>query len=202
MHKPCGKDTGTFCVPCALGTYTAHLNGLSECLQCRVCDPGKNMAMLSRVIPWSQHRCDRRTTAALGQARPASEGTPARDPTREPQAHGHTPLPEWAGAGLSLDQLGCPGLRRLIPSQGHRSLGQTPTGRGSRTAWPCRGPPAPSIQVLGTPSPPHMPQASPQAEHRTLGFLPAQGRWSGRGTLEGGQGRSRGWNALGFSGAG
>lgn len=47
VHKPCGKDTGTFCVPCALGTYTAHLNGLSECLQCRVCDPA--MGLVTRT---------------------------------------------------------------------------------------------------------------------------------------------------------
>ncbi|XP_011385833.2 LOW QUALITY PROTEIN: tumor necrosis factor receptor superfamily member 14-like [Pteropus vampyrus] len=70
VHKPCGKDTGTFCVPCPWGTYTAHLNGLSECLQCRVCDPGKNMAMLSREIPWSQHRCDRKDHGCPGPGPP------------------------------------------------------------------------------------------------------------------------------------
>ncbi|XP_058160590.1 tumor necrosis factor receptor superfamily member 14 isoform X3 [Dasypus novemcinctus] len=35
-----GALTCSVCVPCLAGTYTAHLNGLSECLQCRVCDPG------------------------------------------------------------------------------------------------------------------------------------------------------------------
>ena len=42
VQEACGELTGTLCVPCDPGTYTAHLNGLSECLQCRVCDPGKN----------------------------------------------------------------------------------------------------------------------------------------------------------------
>ncbi|XP_058992281.1 tumor necrosis factor receptor superfamily member 14 isoform X2 [Mustela lutreola] len=40
VKEACGELTGTVCAPCDLGTYTAHLNGLSECLQCRVCDPG------------------------------------------------------------------------------------------------------------------------------------------------------------------
>ncbi|GAB5574466.1 tumor necrosis factor receptor superfamily member 14 isoform X2 [Prionailurus iriomotensis] len=40
VQEACGELTGTLCVPCDPGTYTAHLNGLSECLQCRVCDPG------------------------------------------------------------------------------------------------------------------------------------------------------------------
>uniref|UniRef100_A0A452U0I3 TNF receptor superfamily member 14 n=1 Tax=Ursus maritimus TaxID=29073 RepID=A0A452U0I3_URSMA len=39
VKEACGELTGTLCVPCDPGTYTAHLNGLSECLQCRVCDP-------------------------------------------------------------------------------------------------------------------------------------------------------------------
>lgn len=41
VKEACGELTGTVCAPCDLGTYTAHLNGLSECLQCRVCDPGR-----------------------------------------------------------------------------------------------------------------------------------------------------------------
>ncbi|XP_019660577.1 tumor necrosis factor receptor superfamily member 14 isoform X2 [Ailuropoda melanoleuca] len=40
---PCKEEeypVGSECCPkCSPGTYTAHLNGLSECLQCRVCDP-------------------------------------------------------------------------------------------------------------------------------------------------------------------
>uniref|UniRef100_A0A8C5Y7J3 TNFR-Cys domain-containing protein n=1 Tax=Microcebus murinus TaxID=30608 RepID=A0A8C5Y7J3_MICMU len=40
VKQACGELTGTVCVPCPPRTYTAHHNGLSECLPCRVCDPG------------------------------------------------------------------------------------------------------------------------------------------------------------------
>ncbi|XP_021539039.1 tumor necrosis factor receptor superfamily member 14 isoform X1 [Neomonachus schauinslandi] len=43
VKEACGELTGTLCVPCDPGTYTAHLNGLSECLQCRVCDPAMGL---------------------------------------------------------------------------------------------------------------------------------------------------------------
>lgn len=43
VKEACGEFTGTLCVPCTAGTYTAHLNGLSECLQCRVCDPAMGL---------------------------------------------------------------------------------------------------------------------------------------------------------------
>lgn len=43
VKEACGELTGTLCVPCTPGTYTAHLNGLSECLQCRVCDPAMGL---------------------------------------------------------------------------------------------------------------------------------------------------------------
>ncbi|XP_027621229.1 tumor necrosis factor receptor superfamily member 14 isoform X3 [Tupaia chinensis] len=39
----CGELTGTVCVPCHPGTYTTHHNGLSECLQCRVCEPAMGL---------------------------------------------------------------------------------------------------------------------------------------------------------------
>lgn len=43
VKQACGEFTGTLCAPCTPGTYTAHLNGLSECLQCRVCDPAMGL---------------------------------------------------------------------------------------------------------------------------------------------------------------
>ncbi|KAM5266952.1 tumor necrosis factor receptor superfamily member 14 isoform 1-T2 [Hipposideros larvatus] len=43
VKEACGEFTGTLCVPCTAGTFTAHLNGLSECLQCRVCDPAMGL---------------------------------------------------------------------------------------------------------------------------------------------------------------
>ncbi|XP_027964005.1 tumor necrosis factor receptor superfamily member 14 isoform X1 [Eumetopias jubatus] len=45
VKEACGELTGTLCVPCDPGTYTAHLNGLSECLQCRVCDPAMGLVI-------------------------------------------------------------------------------------------------------------------------------------------------------------
>ncbi|XP_072464693.1 tumor necrosis factor receptor superfamily member 14-like [Notamacropus eugenii] len=38
VHETCSIMTGTMCVPCDPGTYTAHQSGLKECLQCKVCD--------------------------------------------------------------------------------------------------------------------------------------------------------------------
>ncbi|XP_023407910.1 tumor necrosis factor receptor superfamily member 14 isoform X3 [Loxodonta africana] len=40
VKQACNEETGTVCVPCLPRTYTAHLNGLSECLRCRVCNSG------------------------------------------------------------------------------------------------------------------------------------------------------------------
>ncbi|EPQ08383.1 Tumor necrosis factor receptor superfamily member 14 [Myotis brandtii] len=40
VQEACGELRTTVCEPCTRGTYTAHLNGLPECLPCRVCDPG------------------------------------------------------------------------------------------------------------------------------------------------------------------
>ncbi|XP_072464694.1 tumor necrosis factor receptor superfamily member 14-like [Notamacropus eugenii] len=39
VHETCSIMTGTICVPCNAGTYTAHQSGLKECLKCKVCDP-------------------------------------------------------------------------------------------------------------------------------------------------------------------
>ncbi|XP_053432962.1 tumor necrosis factor receptor superfamily member 14 isoform X2 [Nycticebus coucang] len=47
VREACGELTGTVCVPCPPRTYTAHYNGLSECLPCRVCDPA--MGLVTRL---------------------------------------------------------------------------------------------------------------------------------------------------------
>ncbi|KAM4806679.1 tumor necrosis factor receptor superfamily member 14 isoform X2 [Urocitellus parryii] len=39
VKQACSELTGTVCIPCPPETYTAHPNGLSQCLPCRVCDP-------------------------------------------------------------------------------------------------------------------------------------------------------------------
>lgn len=152
MKEPCGEHKGTFCVPCASGTYTAHLNGLSECLPCRVCDPGKNTAMLSPET----HGPSTGVTAGprLPWARPAP---PLRGPLPGTLQGASGPWPHpvsrsglvpacHRSAGLSRAQT--PDAISEAPQPG-----QTPTGRGSRTAWPGRRPPAPTLQVLRTPSP-------------------------------------------------
>ncbi|XP_014399243.1 PREDICTED: tumor necrosis factor receptor superfamily member 14 [Myotis brandtii] len=46
VQEACGEFRGTMCVACTPGTYTAHLNGLPECLPCRVCDPGETRSPL------------------------------------------------------------------------------------------------------------------------------------------------------------
>ncbi|XP_070259996.1 tumor necrosis factor receptor superfamily member 14-like isoform X1 [Myotis yumanensis] len=61
VQEACGELTGTVCVACTPGTYTAHLNGLPECLPCRVCDPG-----LGQVTRWN---CSTRTNTVCGCGR-------------------------------------------------------------------------------------------------------------------------------------
>ncbi|XP_054440000.1 tumor necrosis factor receptor superfamily member 14 isoform X2 [Pteronotus mesoamericanus] len=46
VKQACEEHRVTLCVPCTAGTYTAHLNGLQECLQCRVCD--RDMGQVTR----------------------------------------------------------------------------------------------------------------------------------------------------------
>ncbi|KAM6216878.1 tumor necrosis factor receptor superfamily member 14, partial [Rhynchocyon petersi] len=43
VKQACDEDRGTVCVPCLPGTYTAHLNGLQECLPCRICDSAMHL---------------------------------------------------------------------------------------------------------------------------------------------------------------
>ncbi|XP_035163343.3 tumor necrosis factor receptor superfamily member 14 [Callithrix jacchus] len=43
VKQPCEELTGTVCEPCPPGTYIAHLNGLSKCLKCQMCDPAMGL---------------------------------------------------------------------------------------------------------------------------------------------------------------
>ncbi|XP_047411248.1 tumor necrosis factor receptor superfamily member 14 isoform X2 [Sciurus carolinensis] len=43
VKQACSELTGTVCIPCPPETYTAHPNGLGQCLPCRVCDPALGM---------------------------------------------------------------------------------------------------------------------------------------------------------------
>ncbi|XP_070259201.1 tumor necrosis factor receptor superfamily member 14-like [Myotis yumanensis] len=58
VQEACGELRSTVCVACTLGTYTAHLNGLPECLPCRVCDPG-----LGQV---TRRKCSTQTNTVCG----------------------------------------------------------------------------------------------------------------------------------------
>uniref|UniRef100_G1P776 TNFR-Cys domain-containing protein n=1 Tax=Myotis lucifugus TaxID=59463 RepID=G1P776_MYOLU len=58
VQEACGELRTTVCAPCTLGTYTAHLNALRECLPCCVCDPG-----LGQVTRWN---CTTRTNTVCG----------------------------------------------------------------------------------------------------------------------------------------
>lgn len=40
VRRVCSELTGTECSPCPAGTYTAHPNGLRQCLHCQACEPG------------------------------------------------------------------------------------------------------------------------------------------------------------------
>uniref|UniRef100_K9IZM2 Putative tumor necrosis factor receptor superfamily member 14 n=1 Tax=Desmodus rotundus TaxID=9430 RepID=K9IZM2_DESRO len=46
VKEACRGSKATLCAPCTRGTFTAHLNGLDQCLQCRVCDP--DMGLVTR----------------------------------------------------------------------------------------------------------------------------------------------------------
>ncbi|XP_034527010.1 tumor necrosis factor receptor superfamily member 14 isoform X3 [Ailuropoda melanoleuca] len=89
VKEACGELTGTLCVPCDPGTYTAHLNGLSECLQCRVCDPEGGQRLRNTLLAGPSRALGARhpepvtwtpepgaNTAGATGARPASPSPP------------------------------------------------------------------------------------------------------------------------------
>ncbi|XP_070110763.1 tumor necrosis factor receptor superfamily member 14-like isoform X1 [Equus caballus] len=47
VKQTCVELTGMLCIPCAPGTFSAQVNGLSKCLPCRPCDPAMGL-----VIKW------------------------------------------------------------------------------------------------------------------------------------------------------
>ncbi|XP_014639213.1 PREDICTED: tumor necrosis factor receptor superfamily member 14 [Ceratotherium simum simum] len=57
VKQACGEQTGTLCAPCTPGTYTAHLNGLSECLPCRVCDAAMGLVVRRQCSSTENTEC-------------------------------------------------------------------------------------------------------------------------------------------------
>lgn len=86
VKEACGEFTGTLCVPCTAGTYTAHLNGLSECLQCRACDPAMGLvtrqkcsSTMNTVCSCDQgHFCVREDGDDCAECRPHSVCRPGQ----------------------------------------------------------------------------------------------------------------------------
>lgn len=86
VKEACGELTGTMCEPCTRGTYTAHLNGLRECLPCRVCDPGlgqvtrRNCSTQTNTVCGCRHGhfCVREDGDACVQCRPHSVCRPGQ----------------------------------------------------------------------------------------------------------------------------
>ncbi|XP_058408680.1 tumor necrosis factor receptor superfamily member 14 isoform X3 [Diceros bicornis minor] len=57
VKQACEEQTGTLCAPCTPGTYTAHLNGLSECLPCRVCDAAMGLVVRRQCSSTENTEC-------------------------------------------------------------------------------------------------------------------------------------------------
>ncbi|XP_023555332.1 tumor necrosis factor receptor superfamily member 14 isoform X2 [Octodon degus] len=54
----CSEETGTECAPCPEGSYTAHPNGLEQCLRCRDCEPDMGLVTRRRCSSTQDTTCD------------------------------------------------------------------------------------------------------------------------------------------------
>ncbi|XP_048205958.1 tumor necrosis factor receptor superfamily member 14 [Perognathus longimembris pacificus] len=57
VKQACSDVMGTVCVPCPPGTYTAHPNGLSQCLPCRPCEPDMGLVTWRRCSSTQNAAC-------------------------------------------------------------------------------------------------------------------------------------------------
>ncbi|XP_005404219.1 PREDICTED: tumor necrosis factor receptor superfamily member 14 isoform X1 [Chinchilla lanigera] len=58
VRRVCSEVTGTECSPCPAGTYTAHSNGLRQCLRCRDCEPDMGLVTGKRCSSTQDTTCD------------------------------------------------------------------------------------------------------------------------------------------------
>ncbi|XP_021571784.1 tumor necrosis factor receptor superfamily member 14, partial [Carlito syrichta] len=84
VKQACGELTGTVCVPCILGTFITHHNGLSKCLPCRVCDldmglvASRNCSTTENTVCGCRpgHFCDLEDEGQCAVCRPHATSTP------------------------------------------------------------------------------------------------------------------------------
>ncbi|MBN3317942.1 TNR14 factor, partial [Atractosteus spatula] len=55
--RHCTEFSNTSCIPCVGSTYIDQPNGLSTCLQCKVCDPGHGLQNLSDCTSTRNRLC-------------------------------------------------------------------------------------------------------------------------------------------------
>ncbi|KAM7099519.1 tumor necrosis factor receptor superfamily member 14-like isoform 2-T2 [Molossus nigricans] len=81
VKEACGETTGTVCAPCSPGTYTAHRNGLDECLPCHLCDPDRRLVTRRKCSSTGNTvcGCDRGHFCVLVDGDDCAECRPHRD---------------------------------------------------------------------------------------------------------------------------
>ncbi|XP_018081485.1 tumor necrosis factor receptor superfamily member 14 isoform X2 [Xenopus laevis] len=57
VSKDCTISGNTVCVPCVGGTYMDHINAVSKCLRCRVCDSGSGLTVEQECTYQSNTKC-------------------------------------------------------------------------------------------------------------------------------------------------
>ncbi|KAG8505480.1 Tumor necrosis factor receptor superfamily member 14 [Galemys pyrenaicus] len=90
VQRACGEHTDTTCVPCTPGTFTAHPNGLSQCLPCRDCDPAESLLPPVWDPAWSRRVPTACATRALRHTRPSPRAALGLETRRGCQTTGDT----------------------------------------------------------------------------------------------------------------
>ncbi|NXU93333.1 TNR14 factor, partial [Xiphorhynchus elegans] len=58
VFKNCTANSSTTCIPCVMGTYTDHPNGLTRCRPCKLCDEGANLMTAVACTSTKNTVCD------------------------------------------------------------------------------------------------------------------------------------------------